>query len=83
MAGSGMTHACGTIGGIPDGQRDPTMSQRAERAEAGGVEAVAKQRAQKRTCGKRGRIHPQNILPMPVLDGGRGDVPTGLADMKM
>lgn len=81
MAGSGMTHACGTIGGIPDGQRDPTMSQRAGRAEAGGVEAVAKQRAQKRTCGNRGRIHPKTSSLCLCWMGG--DVQTGLADMKM
>ena len=69
MAGSGMTRTCGTIWEIPDGQRDPAMSQRAGRAEAGGVEAVVKQRAQKRTCGKGGRMHP-HTLPAPVLDGG-------------
>lgn len=81
MAGSGMTHACRTIGGIPDGQRDPTMSQRAGRAEAGGVEVVVKQRAQKRTCGKGGRIHPQTSSLR--LCWTVGDVQTGLADMEM
>lgn len=76
-----MTHACRTIGGIPDGQRDPTMSQRAGRAEAGGVEVVVKQRAQKRTCGKGGRIHPQTSSLR--LCWTVGDVQTGLADMEI